>query len=761
MTKNFRTLLFAMMGLAILSCSKSNELEPNVNQVKTEGEAVHFQLNASISSIAMESALSTKLPTDTEDELRAGLHFNGAKTLTTTELSFSDFGLRMNGATAGDKINARWGVVRKQIDKYFAINCKDAKEQYNGDARTLTENTIVYSRGAKANTIGDDQVTMYCSSKQVGKLKNVEEAWMCLDGVEGKNSTQEDLTKQYFIAEQGGRQINTDPNHRLEPVALGQMQEGRHIPIMSKVEGIANFQSPVDETKKVKLRPRGSLISLSLKNNIGTTMKITGIVVKRDGPFDYSGYFDWAKTDAQGQASFVPKYLASQTGSALVFPVYAKGSNTVGYDLANGSDPVCFFIWGFQRKNKAGEPFQLQVRYKIEGKGDAFTTRVFKVFPPEVQVGHNAGKKLFEDGYAYNTSIDIVSMNMKGGSRGTDWSDGGFKPAEGVVVMEVNPLSYVSKGYALNKDGSKFVADDYTNDGKTNYDEYTNEDVGLFTWAEAMRQFGFDISNEDKENRTFTEQEIFNFRQGGQKEIDHIRYHLPNRAEWQSIVPYSISPEVATQNHPNILEGITADNWHNKGEEYKKYTYIYGDKIGGVQLIHYWKDKILDEVRTNRSSLLSNRTVQIGSVRMTGDQYTSKFITKQEGDVLVTYAKRFIGTPFESAWRYSYDDVAGNNMLYIQCLSLRMNSNIDLRTIIARKDFFDNSTDVVKRYFPTYGHRDLGSTSVDYSTYGGYYWSSLPYASGGGFRLHLYSNDATLGSSNRHSGFALRPFYSN
>ncbi len=299
-------------------------------------------------------------------------------------------------------------------------------------------------------------------------------------------------------------------------------------------------------------------------------------------------------------------------------------------------------------------------------------------------------------------------MNMKGGSKGTDWSDGGSKPAEGVVIMEVNPLTYVSKGYALNKA------------------------VGLFTWAEAMRQFGFNVPDSDNENKTYSQQEIFNFRQGGVKEINNVRYHLPNRAEWQSIVPYWISPQVAAQNNPSVLDGV-----------------------------HYWTGKVLDEVRTNTASPLSYRTVQIGNVRMTGDQYTSKFITKKEGDVLVTYAKRFIGTPFESAWRYSYDDVAGNKMLHIQCLSLRKNSNVALTTIIARKAFFDNSTDVVKRYFPTYGYRNLGSPSVDYSALSGDYWSSVPGSSGNAFKLGFYGDPANSSGSHRRHGFALRPFVRN
>ncbi len=757
MKLNLRTLLFGLIGLLMFSCNKDIEL--NRNQEIKEGKTVHFQLKASISSIAMKPVVSTKLPTDTEDELRARLHYNGINKVATTELKFSDFGIRMNGNKAGDKINARWGVIRYQTNKYFALNCSNALSAYNGDPHTLTENTIVYRTGSNPKTIADDQVMMYCSSKQVGEIADIKEAWMCLDGVEGKNpNSQEDITKQYFISEQDGRAINTDPNHRLEPVTLGQMQEDRHIPIMSKVESIANFQNTANNTKKVKLRPRGSLIALSIKNNIGTTMKITGIVVKREGPFDFSGYFDWSNTDPQGQARFTPKYLDSQTGTALVLPVYDKGASTVGYDLANGSEPVCLFIWGFQREDKEGEAFQLQIRYKIEGQDEPITTRLFKVFPPKAKEANNNGKKLFEDGYAYSTILDVVSMNMKGGSKGTDWSDGGSKPAEGIPIMEINPLTYVSKGYALNKAGNDFVSDSYSNDTNNNYYTYTDSDVGLFTWAEAMRQFGFEVPDSDNQNKTFTEQEISNFRQGGTKVINHVRYHLPNRAEWQSILPYWISAEVSAQNNPSVLDGVTVENWGTKGEDYKKYTYIQYNSIIGVQLVHYWTGKVVDEVRTNSDSPLAYRTVQIGRVRMTGDEYTSEFITKKEGAVLVTYAKRFIGTPFESAWRYSYDDVAGNKMLHIQCLSLRWGSNIDLRTIIARKEFFDNSTDVVTRYFSTYGYRIPSSPLVEGATTGSNYWSSEPGGSGDAFGSDFGLGDASSSYSPRTPGFAIRPF---
>ncbi len=65
----------------------------------------------------------------------------------------------------------------------------------------------------------------------------------------------------------------------------------------------------------------------------------------------------------------------------------------------------CFFVWGFQKATKQGADFNVQIRYKLGSSSKELTTRTFNIHAPSSKL--EAGKKQFDDGFAYNTILTI------------------------------------------------------------------------------------------------------------------------------------------------------------------------------------------------------------------------------------------------------------------------------------------------------------------------------------------------------------------
>ncbi len=207
MKRLFRPIVWSMLSLGLVACDQSGLS----NQEGYENATQHFELNTSMGGVQVlelnsEPVHQTNL---SEDNLRANLHFNGVREITTTTFSAADLGLRMNGTTAGDKINARWGVIYGS-NQYLAKNCT---KSVTTPQFSSTENTVYFQPNASSSTINGAKLKMYCYSADA--LTNIQKGWLCLDGVEG---TEANSTKQYFMSEQGGRAIKTDPNDHVSSV---------------------------------------------------------------------------------------------------------------------------------------------------------------------------------------------------------------------------------------------------------------------------------------------------------------------------------------------------------------------------------------------------------------------------------------------------------------------------------------------------------------------------------------------------------------
>ncbi len=651
MMKLIRPVALALLGLSLFSCDKEEVLNNGSDPKLAQADiATRFELNSSLGSVEMQSLSNNTSGAD--DDLRATLHFKGTNKLTTTSLKPSDFGLRMGESGNSlnmSKINARWGVIHGDAKEFAGANCSSSVTEAPANPSSLTANTVYFIPSLTTNTIEGAELKMYCQSSIENKDK-IKQAVMCLDGVEGQGS---DASKQYFMTTLGSKTIATDPNDRIEGVKLGStelaMQEKRHIPVMTP---LAPYTKITATTPTIKFAPRGSIFGLCIKNKLAEEITVTGIVVsKTAGALDYSGYFDLAQTTtvkndgvAEERPNFVAQYPSSSS-SALVFPVYTKGASIVGYQIPvfqDGQNEMtelsCLFVWGFQKADKRGEDFKVQIRYKLGTASDELTTRTFNIHPRG---------SIFGDGYAYNTILTIDASNKTGGMFPNENPTEPVKKCSELQSKSLNfttPLDFVAEMPAINKAGTGFVKNHcYPHTGDA-AELYENE-VGYFSLEQV--------------NKLFTEKVW----------LKNSGYYLPSREQWHSIVPdYS-------SNH---------------------------------------------EIKFNRERPKSTlkEIAQVGNTQ--AKEYTSDFISVPENGKFVTYAHRFKGTKWESAWRYSYEayeNERAKSRMVIKCVPLKgANAGKTLEQIKNVSFFTDNPCSV--RFFPCYGYLSSNRRPLIIATFG-------------------------------------------
>ncbi len=667
MNKLFQWVSLLTFGLLLGSCQKDEPIE-RTNELS---EPQKFEMSSSLGAVTVQ-ALSSNTDKVEGEALRAGLYNFGTSEAARTIVKASDFGT--------NKREARWGVIYDG-GKHYAMNCVNAIDQEPSNPSALTQNTVLFKESQTDFTIEGAQLKMYC--RAFNSLTDITYGFMCL---EGKAGSGDDKTKQYFKDE-------TDPNQRIEgTTGGGSFEKGRHIPIMTEVLDFPAFTQAVSSTSP-KFAPRGSLIGLHIKNNTGTNIAVTAIIVEREGALNYRGYFDWSSA---GVASFHPEYTAEQlNNTALSFPVYQnETADETGYIINNGStDDPAFYVWGFQNPNKKGNAFQVQIRYKIQGNDTEQTTKTFNVYAPNSVV--DGIDKQFDDGYSYNTIITINSSNKTGGSNGLDWNNGGLLPNTNESLSTSNyvfshsldfktPLDFVAEAPAINQAGTDFVTH-YRLPETGNTNTLKDDDAGYYSERDAAALFN------------------------GSKSF-LANYYPANIYQWRSILPQmEVNPETDR-------------------------VRFSGEYDGGRTLREY---------------------AQVG--QMAQKEYQSDYITVREGAKYVTYALRFKGTYWESAWRYSSDQINQVNMLTIKCVPLRDKADIEFRDI-RNPDFFERNEATI-RSFPAYGFHRFNSPHQDNNTIREKNVWSRWYITGD-VGLGIYEANHKAGTSDGNDGWAItvRPF---
>ncbi len=138
--------------------------------------------------------------------------------------------------------------------------------------------------------------------------------------------------------------------------------------------------------------------------------------------------------------------------------------------------------------------------------------------------------------------------------------------------------------------------------------------------------------------------------------------------------------------------------------------------------------------------------------------YQSEFITKSfsvmTGSGYVTYAIRFKGTKWESAWAY-YLGNKGQSVR-IRCLGGLKGSDKTLEEIATPAFFEDKSKKFVTRIFPFYGFRH--KVSIYKGGKESYYWSSTPESKIDAYFANFNSKRSFITFHEHQYGLAVRPF---
>ncbi len=140
---------------------------------------------------------------------------------------------------------------------------------------------------------------------------------------------------------------------------------------------------------------------------------------------------------------------------------------------------------------------------------------------------------------------------------------------------------------------------------------------------------------------------------------------------------------------------------------------------------------------------------QIGEIPTT-QEYTSDYINVYEGSSYVTYAIRFKGTDWVSAWRYSIEDYEPdtyNCRFVIQCMPLKFRPDVDLNKISTAGFFRTNACST--RILPSYGVDYWGNLALKHSGY---------FLIGSSSAFVFSENSGAKITTNASGAFAVLPF---
>ncbi len=208
------------------------------------------------------------------------------------------------------------------------------------------------------------------------------------------------------------------------------------------------------------------------------------------------------------------------------------------------------------------------------------------------------------------------------------------------------PLTFVSR-YTLNKSGKGFVKTHAIKlDAQKRYERvyanYSDTEVGYFTVNQAKKMFAQPVK------------------------IDGVSWHIPSKKEWGSIL-------YGDYFEPNVKFSVVSLSGNAK-EITKKLD--------------------VTEAVTVQGENFNCKADYLTKIREGGKHQPNGFGKRF---VYVTYAHRFKGTRWNSAWRYSLD--YKRKGVKVECVALKDSKGID--DIQSAKFFTDNPSTV--RFFPLYG----------------------------------------------------------
>lgn len=191
--------------------------------------------------------------------------------------------------------------------------------------------------------------------------------------------------------------------------------------------------------------------------------------------------------------------------------------------------------------------------------------------------------------------------------------------------------------------------------------------------------------------------------------IDGKKYHLPSKEEWLAIVP-KYKGKYSGEDYVNFYYSIVSDN-------VEEHVIVGGEEVAST-----------NDYRGN--------------------------INK------ISYALRFKGTKWVSAWRYEYTMLGKDRVLKIVCRAIPETDITTTIVDISKEDYWQsNSEKDVVRYFPAAGFTCNGAVYAEKE--GGSFWSSTQDGATYGWFMYFIESEAKVYSSDSNTfGRTIRLFIS-
>ncbi len=641
MKQTNKYLLLGALSLLTFSCNKENEVLKDT--VKTEPKT---EMTTIYTASTDFFGYKVKAYNNDEDEnLRTQIISQGYREpkLGVTQEEFSTHNLPLNFGVIG---NGKFLPIQRVENLLSTVPTQ---------TNPVTQNSFLIRNENDAT-----RINLY--AKLDAELIDKTFVWMALDG-------RAIYGDAYLLFARDG---DTAPNALIKGIKNGEIDNGRHFPIMTDLVPSAKMFAPATK-KTIKFKPRGSLVSICVINKLFEDITLKEFKIEKDNALYFEGAFnsriDMDNTEYEGLQSSSNDlteapllFMPTPNETDHTFPIkndanarLAKVDPSKSLAELKANLPL-FNVWGFPRNKNA--IFKIKITYTRGSDTDIWETKTLTF--PVPQEG-------FKEGFAYQLPIVLEEPMPQTGFGGP------------------NPLDFVSE-FPVNQAGDNFVTS-HNISREAVIANRQSTDAGFFTWNQAKTIFDA--------NPTFLED-----------------YTFPTRLQLMSIAPY------------HILENYVAFK------------------------------------NTESSASLAKRSLQqMAQVGNKTDSYNSDFISKQEGALYVTYALRFKGTKWESAWRYTYQGAENDKKVIIECVGGLKDSGLALEDI-AHYSFFEVNTKTT-RTFACHGDAKHPSyTELNFIGSSSSFWSSDESSDGtNSYLITFYWWAMHTGADKKYEPATIRPFY--
>ncbi len=497
------------------------------------------------------------------------------------------------------------------------------------------------------------------------------------------------------------------PNAKIQGIKTGDKQIKREIPLMTEVKAFDKLLAPAGSStlEKSTFNPRGALVGLCFVNKLNKKISIKKIILEKDNALYFEGKFSLQKgiknTDfllgTSVSQNEMLKFIGMKANEDIEAPVVSGDLEPLP-----STTPIDLTL-----KNSLalfhiwGMPKDKSKKLKIKvvfTKGNDLTELTTNSF--EIKTPTNG----FEEGKAYRKTLVI--------------NEDALNEPSTPSIVNPNPLMYVAE-YDLNRGIEQLGYGTNPNTIILNNPLGISKNYKLSEWLPHptgfRNSYDFPVSIDDTYDVTaphqpentiayFTYDEAYVlFNHNKPSWLDN--YVLPTKEQWLSILPET--PRVRFD--------------------------------------------------SSQSDSFPAEECQVGNTPK--QSYDSEYITIAEDGSFVTYALRFKGTNWESAWRYSWDDT--RKALVVKCIDVH-EQHKSLYSIYNDTSFF-TGTNVTVRIFPAYNYRDYDNSNVyGFGDYG-HYWSSSLGISSESASYAVFDSEEVGGIANTYSlnGLAVRPFKKN